>query len=70
MVVANVSKALTSRAKDLGMMAAHTSAKHIAEAIIDILKSYKESVNNAPPLHTWREVTIALLHFYNKYLIH
>jgi len=51
MVVTNISKALASRAKDLGMEVVHPSAEHIAEAIIDILKSGKESVGSVLPLH-------------------
>jgi len=68
MVVTNVSRALASRAKSLGMIVVYPSAKHIAEAITGILESSRENSNSALPLHTWREIALTLLQFYNEYI--
>jgi len=65
-VVTNVSRALASRAKDLGMVVVHPSVKYLAEAIISILNDNRKT--STPPLRTWSEITSILLQFYNKTL--
>jgi len=69
MIVTNVSRALASRARDLGMIVVYPSAKHIAEAIADVLKGGRKTMKT-PPLHTWSEIALALIRIYSEYLVY
>jgi len=66
MIVTNVSKALASRAEDLGAVVTHSSSEHIAKAIVKMLDIPKKNINYISSIRTWREIATTLLQLYSK----